>query len=472
MAPKTQTVRKSKKAAPAADGVQTLIDVVVANNVVEETPVAVVEDEGLTREERDERDDPEFGQAVLNFETARAEEELEALAKVAEEAPVAVAPKWDAPKAYALFKGSTTKLVEKGVFTPAEKEVWDGLVKELTTHHDVFSAQAAAIFKGLELAYAKAELNYNRLAKIGPLSNGFFEKNQVWMESMLRVAKTQLEAPHSSAMPNEAGFIPQALTNDDRERLYRRIDQMLTVAKVATCETCGKWVAIDKNGEPFKLCAECRKTEKETEELAILNQKMAEKNELLRPLDELLVELNAAAAYWVDDAVRLGRSKAQIALDNEFKHQIVWLTKQVAELWVSVKVTDITDDDRAAVEKLAGFIRAEIVKVQTFQHLTWCHCGAPTYKWRHPKSGKMMEAGLKCEECRRADKQMAAKADSASEADAETLEEAARNAGVSLELNGRKPVVAKVDDDESEDWPKPKKTKRPSKRERAQAEEE
>lgn len=439
MAPKPQTVRKSKKAASVAAGVQTLIDVVAANNVVEETPVAVVEDEGLTREERNQNDDPEFYEAVLKFETAQAEE----LAKVAEEAPVtSVAPKWDAPKAYALFKGNTTKMVERGVFTPAEKDIWDGLVKELTTHYDVFSAQAAAIFKGLEMAYAKAQLNYERLAKIAPMSNGFFEKNQVWMESMLRLAKDQLAAPHSSAMPNEAGFIPQALTNDDRDRLYRRIDQMMAVAKVATCEQCGKWVAIDKDGEPFVVCADCRKVEKAAEELAILNQKMAEKNELLRPLDELLVELNAAAAYWVDDQVNLGRSKAQIALDTEFKHQIAWLTKQVAGLWVSVKVTDITDADRTAVEKLAGFISAEIVKVQTFQHLTWCHCGAPTYKWRHPKSGKMMEAGLKCEECRRTDKQMAAKADSASETEVEDLEEVARDNGIGLELNGRRPVVA------------------------------
>lgn len=477
MAPKINSGKKTKKAAPAAEvaivsdtGDDAHGEAELANflrDVPDDAPMAVVEDEGLTRDERDQEDDPQFFEDVLKFETARAEEELEARAKVAESAL-----KWDAPKAYALFKGTTTKLVELGVFTPADKDIWDEQASGLKTHYDVFSAQVGAIYKALELAYAKAERNYKRLAKISAMSNGFFEKNSAWMECMLRVAKDQLAVPHSSAMPNEEGFIPQAMTNDDRERVYRRIDQMLVVSKVATCEGCGKWVAVDKDGEPFKSCQGCRKAKKEAEELADLNLKLADKNKLLIPLNELLVELNSAAAYWVDDQVRLGRSKAQIALDIEFKHQIAWLTKQVAELWVSVKVTAISDADRAAVEKLAGFISAENEKVRMFKHLTWCNCGAPTYKWRHPKKGTMMEAGLKCEECRRADKQLVAKLDSASEVDAETLEEAARNAGVSLELSGRKPVVAKVADDESEDWPKPKKTKRPSKRERAQAEEE
>lgn len=380
------------------DGVnQILNDVLTANHLVEESPVAVVEDD---------------------------------LAPAG--APVVVAEStWSAAKAAPYYFRTTNYLLAWGTIDKAKKERLNALIKDLETHGEVFSAQIALLAYELSLMLPKAKRNFERLLTAETF--GYMEANKAWMECVFGVAE-RLKGVYSSALPGEVGFDPQVVITDlERDNLHRVVSALTEISRFSTCRRCGKWVGFSKaDHNPFTDCQDCRKAEKEAEELADLNLKLAEKNILLAPLEELLIELSAAASFWVSDEEKRGWTKAQVAFDNAFKSTIEWHIKRVAEMKVSIVTGKITDADRAAVEAEKGFLLKVIEEVRTFKHLTYCReCFMPTY----PKAGD--RASKPCDDCGNRAKQAASHP---AVEDVEVLEEAAREAGIGLELNGRHPV--------------------------------
>lgn len=344
-------------------------------------------------------DGGELARQAMLMHTADAEEALENGGAVADPAP----KEWTVERACIIFDASVNEQFNRGAITEEDKLAWTALAKTLPSHYDVFSFQAAMLWRVLEMSCAKAKRNHDRLLKIP--TYGFMDKNNGWISCVLRVASEHLLLPHSSVFPGNDDFVPQSTTEAGRTTLRRLISQLMEVALIATCNGCGEWVAFDKKGDPFINCKSCRDANQRASELRLLNGQLEEKKLLLLPLEELLTELSAAGSYWVADMVTTkGRKKAHVAFDNAFKHQTEWLTKQVADLWITIKTNGITEADRQKVEKMTGYIRTEIENVRTFQHLTWCSCGAPTYDWMHPKKLILMKAGDKCEECRRADR--------------------------------------------------------------------
>ena len=309
---------------------------------------------------------------------------------------------WDAPKALVHFKGTTTNLLKIGSISQTEKDAWDELAGTLKTHYDVFSFQAAVLFFVRDRVQVLALKNHLRLGQIE--TYGFWEKNQDWISCILGVAKKKFSEGYSVAFPGQDGFVPQTLTNDDRDELSLRIDQLMYVVRVATCQGCGKWVGlIKKEHMPFEVCRECHDSQLRHEESERDNLKLEEKKNLIEPLEFLLAELESTGVTWVDDQVNLGRTKAQEAYDREFKSQVKYLVETVKKFWVSVKLGAISEADVESVGKVANQIETTTAEIRTFKHLTWCGCGAPTYPWTF--KGKPMKAGKDCETCRRAGKQ-------------------------------------------------------------------
>lgn len=317
------------------------------------------------------------------------------------------APKeWTVERATLLFATTTGEMKNRGVISVKEKEAWDNLAMTLPSHYDVFSFQVAMLWKVLHMAHAKAKRNYDRLL-VTP-NYGFMDKNQVWISCVLRVVGEHLNIPHSVAFPGEESFVPQTLTKDGRLTLRRLIGQLMEVAHIATCKSCGQWVAFDKKGEPFKKCKKCRVADKLASELQLLNEQLEEKKKLLEPLNHLLSEIVAAGAYWVSDEVDKGWIKAGMAFDNAFASDIKWHTAKVKEMEIVFVTGKITDDNIAAVEAENLLLVKLLEEVRTFKHLTWCRiCKAPTYPWVHPKKKIKMKPNDKCDDCRHAEKEMA-----------------------------------------------------------------
>lgn len=336
--------------------------------------------------------------------------------------------KWTPAKAAQYYRKTTNDLLSWGAIDLKEKERLNALIADLTTHGEVFSAQAALLAKMLKKMLNKAQKNFDRLLKID--TRGYMDANKDWMACVLGVAKG-MEGKYGSALPGEVGFAEQVLSDLQRDNLGRVVSCLTEIANIATCESCGKWVGFASDGLPFEVCRECRDAEKAQKELRDLTLRVAEANKLFQPFEDLLAELDSAGETWVADQVKMGRSKAKIAFDNEFRGWAPYYAKAVKELRLSIVAGAVTEEDVAKIDTLTERIKATIAEIKAFKHLTWCGCGAPTYA---PPKGK--KAPKDCEACihpKQADQKTVVKSEAV--VTAETADDLAKE-GIVVQLAG------------------------------------